>query len=316
MRGWTVSQGLGYDDRGRRVWKKRAARALGIGSGLLLLVGLLLALAPQPLAALLHLWPQDALSYTEPGGTPSQTRPNFIQPPTPTAGAATRPSPTPPPSRDLNEIGSVPTPNVYPSLTPPPTLTQRVQSTRRVQPTELISPTWALTSTVQPPTETSPWRLWIPAIDLTAPVIGAALTTEASGDDSVFTWMVPDFAAVGWHVTSSPPGEAGNTVLNGHNNIQGEVFRYLDDARPGDRVILEADGRSHQYIITGRHIVREAGASLETRIANAGWVAPTDDERLTLVTCWPPTGNSHRLIVIARPVTPADTFTNSYPGIR
>jgi sortase A len=84
----------------------------------------------------------------------------------------------------------------------------------------------------------------------------------------------------------------------------------------GDRVMLEADGRSYAYIITDRHIVREAGASLEARIANATWVAPTDDERLTLVTCWPPTGDSHRLIVIARPVTPADMFRNSYPKIR
>jgi sortase A len=173
-----------------------------------------------------------------------------------------------------------------------------------------------MTPTVQPPTRVVPWRLRIPAIDLTAPVIEAALTTTGSGEDEVFTWTVPEFSAVGWHATSAPPGMPGNTVLNGHNNIKGEVFLYLDDARPGDRVVLEADGTSHPYVITDRHIVREAGASMETRIVNAQWVAPTDDERLTLVTCWPPSGNSHRLIVIAMPLASADEVDTLHPKMR
>jgi len=37
------------------------------------------------------------------------------------------------------------------------------------------------------------------------------------------------------------------------------------------------------------------------RRQNARWIAPTTDERLTLVTCWPYTGNSHRLIIVAKP---------------
>ena len=39
---------------------------------------------------------------------------------------------------------------------------------------------------------------------------------------------VPDFFAAGWHTDSTPPGFPGNTVLNGHHNIYGEVFRDLD----------------------------------------------------------------------------------------
>ena len=133
----------------------------------------------------------------------------------------------------------------------------------------------------------------------------------------VFTWTVPDFHAVGWHVTSAPPGASGNTVINGHNNIKGEVFRYLQEARPGDSVILEAEGERHEYLVSERRIVRESGASLETRITNAQWVAPTDDERLTLVTCWPPTGNAHRLIVIARPISGIEgLMLRSRPTIR
>ncbi len=170
---------------------------------------------------------------------------------------------------------------------------------------------------VQPPTKADPWRLQIPAIGLATSVISAELTKEASPNEMpVYTWTVPDFSAVGWHVTSAQPGEPGNTVLNGHNNILGSVFRYLDDARPGDQVILNANGERYAYVITTRRIVQEAGASLATRIANARWVAPTEDERLTLVTCWPPSGNSHRLIVIARPFAPAYRLISTRPAMR
>jgi sortase (surface protein transpeptidase) len=48
-------------------------------------------------------------------------------------------------------------------------------------------------------------------------------------------------------------------------------------------------------------LVQEKGVSVETRVQNAQWVAPTSDERLTLVTCAGPDA-THRLIVIARPV--------------
>jgi sortase A len=40
---------------------------------------------------------------------------------------------------------------------------------------------------------------------------------------------------------------------------------------------------------------------LEIRMANAEWLGGTDDERLTLVTCWPQKSNTHRLIIVARP---------------
>ncbi|HRV94858.1 MAG TPA: hypothetical protein P5526_22050 [Anaerolineae bacterium] len=48
-------------------------------------------------------------------------------------------------------------------------------------------------------------------------------------------------------------------------------------------------------------LLQEKGASIETRIENARWIAPTEDERLTLVTCAQP-GATHRLIVVAYPV--------------
>jgi sortase (surface protein transpeptidase) len=50
------------------------------------------------------------------------------------------------------------------------------------------------------------------------------------------------------------------------------------------------------------NIVPEKQASAAQRAANAQAIAPTTDTRLTLVTCWPWNSNTHRVIVVARPV--------------
>jgi sortase (surface protein transpeptidase) len=49
-------------------------------------------------------------------------------------------------------------------------------------------------------------------------------------------------------------------------------------------------------------LLPEKYQSMEERINNANWILPTTDERLTMVTCWPPEGNTHRLIIVAFPV--------------
>jgi sortase A len=53
--------------------------------------------------------------------------------------------------------------------------------------------------------------------------------------------------------------------------------------------------------VSERHILPEKGQPLSVRLKNAAWIQPTTDERLTLVTCWPYTSNTHRLIIVARP---------------
>lgn len=91
-------------------------------------------------------------------------------------------------------------------------------------------------------------------------------------------------------------------VLAGHNNINGEVFRDLVNVEIGDKVIAYAGDKKFEYEITFKTIVKEKGEPLEVRQRNAQWIAPTNDERLTLVTCWPYTSNTHRLIVVAKPI--------------
>ncbi len=186
------------------------------------------------------------------------------------------------PQIDVEETTPEPTPE--PTLTPSPTPTP--------DPASLI-----------------PSRLLIPAINLDAPVQKVGWETKEVNGQLVSTWIVPDSFASGWHVTSALPGNPGNTVLNGHHNIYGEVFRDLEDLQPGDEVILYAGETPHYYAVTERHILEEKNQSEEVRLQNAQFILPTGDERLTMVTCWPYTNNTHRLVIVALPLelTPTPT---------
>jgi len=107
--------------------------------------------------------------------------------------------------------------------------------------------------------------------------------------------------AAGWHETSAPLGVPGNTVLNGHNTTHGEIFRDLYTLEVGDAIIVYSGDTLYAYAVTEILILPEGGQPLEVRIENARYILPTDDERLTLVTCHPYGSLRYRLIVIAHP---------------
>lgn len=169
--------------------------------------------------------------------------------------------------------------------------------------------TLALTAAASPapplptpdPASSAPTRIVIAAINLDAPVVEVGWETISVDGQLVSTWVVPNQFAAGWHKTSALAGQPGNTVLNGHHNIYGEVFRYLVDLEPGAELTLYAGEQTYQYVVTERHILEERGQPVEVRIQNAQWMMPTEDERLTLITCWPYTNNTHRVIVVALP---------------
>lgn len=146
-----------------------------------------------------------------------------------------------------------------------------------------------------------PTRIVAPAIRLDAPVVPVGWQFVEEGGQMVSVWEVADFAA-GWHKTSSYPGQPGNVVISGHHNIKGEVFRYLVDLKTGDEVDLYVGDKLYRYVVTEEHLLQEKGMPESTRRQNAQWIAPTADERLTLVTCWPYTNNTHRVIIIAKPI--------------
>lgn len=115
-------------------------------------------------------------------------------------------------------------------------------------------------------------------------------------------WEVADYAA-GHNFNSKNPGEGGNIVLAGHNNWRGEVFRYLEFLKPGDLIqVWTLEGKEYDYRVTDVQKLKEAGVSMAQRIKNASVMNATDHEQLTLITCWPYTTYTHRLIVTALPV--------------
>lgn len=148
--------------------------------------------------------------------------------------------------------------------------------------------------------QTPPEHIAAPSIQLDASVQVMNWELIHQGPDLVSQWIVPDSAA-GWHANSALPGQIGNTVLSGHHNIRGEVFRRVVELEPGAPVSLTADGREYAYRVESKFIVPERDASAEQQMQNALWIAPTTDDRLTLVTCWPYTSNTHRVIVVAKP---------------
>ena len=187
---------------------------------------------------------------------------------------------------------------------PSPTLTQRVPTetpaptTTPIPPSATPSPSPTPTNT---PTPAVPSRIVIPEIGVDAPVVPISWETAEGNSTAQAVWQVPDKYAAGWHDTSAPLGVVGNTVLNGHNTTYGEVFRDLYTLEPGDSISLYSADTPYTYEVSEILILPEGGQPLEVRLENARYILPTDDERLTLVTCHPYGSLRNRLIVIAFP---------------
>ncbi len=168
------------------------------------------------------------------------------------------------------------------------------------QPRQL--PLAVVTATLAPAVAAHPPnRIVATSIGLDAPVVVVHPDVQDVAGEATLVWNVAD-AAAGWHKGSALPGAVGNIVLSGHHNIKGQVFRYVEQLKPGDEVVLYADGNPYRYVVSVNMIVKEKGEPPEVRQENARWIGPFSDERLTLVTCWPYTSNTHRVIVVARPV--------------
>jgi len=147
-----------------------------------------------------------------------------------------------------------------------------------------------------------PEDLSIPVIGLDAPITAAEFEEVEVLGETYRQWLAPDSRRVGWQPSSATLGTPGNTVLMGHHNVYGEVFRNLDKLEIGDRITIYSDERIFNYQVRLKFILPEKYESLETRIENARWIQPTQDERLTLVTCWPYETNTHRVILVAEPI--------------
>ncbi len=126
--------------------------------------------------------------------------------------------------------------------------------------------------------------------------IGAKVTEL--GMDSSGAWQLPD-EGVGWYWFTATPGTPGNAVMVGHFDTwwggDGPLAR-LHEARVGDRIDLDVttrtaspesdapDGTGEAVDVTETLTYAVATSRLVDR-TDISPTAPTDDERLTLVTC-------------------------------
>ncbi len=147
-----------------------------------------------------------------------------------------------------------------------------------------------------------PDRVVIPSIGLYAPITTVEVIPVQLDGETYHQWIAPRGFRAGWHADSALLGIGGNTVINGHHNAYGEVFQNLINVQENDVIILSSGDDQFFYTVAMIAILEERFASVEQRLANASWIGPTDDERLTLITCWPETSNTHRLIIVAEPL--------------
>jgi sortase A len=165
----------------------------------------------------------------------------------------------------------------------------------------------------------APVRLVIPDLKIDAPVVPMGWRVVETANGPVSEWVIPEDEA-GHHINSAALGEPGNLVISGHNNIFGRVFEPISRAWSNDtRVAVDrftdrsevlngrqlqlygSDGLRVDYQIEEFYRLRDTSVPIQQRIENARFMQPTDDSRVTIVTCWPPWNNTHRLVVIARP---------------
>ncbi len=171
----------------------------------------------------------------------------------------------------------------------------------------LPTPTPSLELAFYPPT-----RIVITSVGIDADVLPIGWELAEIDGTVQPIWDVPEAHRVGWHEGSAALNVAGNTVLNGHNWPQNAVFRDLYRVQPGDHLIVYSGREPFFYQIDEVLVLPEAGQPLDVRQANARYIQPTDDERVTLVTCHPYGSLQNRLIVIAYPL-PSDELGDPDP---
>jgi sortase A len=120
-------------------------------------------------------------------------------------------------------------------------------------------------------------RIQIPAIGVDAPVV------QGDGWEQLKK-------GVAQHIGTSNPGQTGNLVLSAHNDIFGEIFRYLDKLQPGDEVIVFTNQKQYTYVVDGTRVVDPTAVEV---------MAPTGSPVVTLISCYPYLVDKQRIVVRA-----------------
>lgn len=123
-----------------------------------------------------------------------------------------------------------------------------------------------------------PIRIQIPVIDVDAPIVQGVESEQLK-------------KGVGQIPGTADPGQAGNIVLSAHNDVYGELFRYLDRLEKGDEFTVFTNLKAYTYVVTGWELVEPSRIDV---------LAPTPDATATLISCYPYLIDTLRIIVKAR----------------
>lgn len=121
-------------------------------------------------------------------------------------------------------------------------------------------------------------RIQIPALGVDAPVV------QGDGWEQLKKGVGQNFA-------SAQPGQNGNVILSAHNDVYGELFRYLDKLVPGDQIIIYTQQRQFVYVVDRTAIVEPTAVEV---------MASTGNPTATLISCYPYLVNKQRIVVFAR----------------
>lgn len=126
------------------------------------------------------------------------------------------------------------------------------------------------------PATNSPTRIVIPKIQVDAPIINGVSWEDLK-------------KGVGHLPGSANPGERGNLYLAAHNDIFGEIFRYLEKLEVGDEYFIHAGEQKFRYVVKEKRIINPTDVEV---------MLPTTEPVATLQTCYPYLVDTHRLVVI------------------
>ena len=137
----------------------------------------------------------------------------------------------------------------------------------------LLERAWARTQAGENDVRPWPWADITPVAVLDVPRLGerSIVLEGASGQAMAF--------GPGHMINTPPIGARGTAVIAAHRDTQ---FRYLQDVKNGDRIVVEtADGVHSAYRVVETRVVRADASGLDP--SEGG---PTG-ARLALVTCYP-----------------------------
>ncbi len=94
---------------------------------------------------------------------------------------------------------------------------------------------------------------------------------------------------IGHRVGSANPGERGNLILSGHNDVYGEPFRDLEKLEVGQEVLVYAGSNAFRYVVKAKRVVAPSDLTV---------LAPSSKPMITLITCTPYRVDTMRLVVM------------------